>query len=672
MTDYFNWHSDDDGSWDAPLPIEEGEIERRPGERLRAGLLIATAIALVLLIAILVNQDAGQVVDEATSNAQAELRAANRLILEAALEGDVELFSQLLSRQDMQWHSDQRVIVRRQLFHDRAPLAIWLDRPALAASKTPFLEATVSLAPDLNSAEVFTTLPYLTLTADGNLQSVQLRRRIHYQRVGDRWLLVPSEDRPVISGEAELAYEGEILKFAYPERDQEVVLRLAGDVDAMLKGFCRQLAALSCDPGISFEATLSDDPSSLLGLDRAFLQPRYRIYLTRSVRTSDRIILPAPSLVGLATDEASYQALFRGYGSWLATAFIYRQIDPIALSSESYLALLASAQLVPPPPGEYNPLLTLESPPIPVPDQEVRLHCTYNSEQSEFWFFDPKTETWSSEPVAAPVEPLLPETLFQEVVSPDGRMVAIAHEVDRSAVIDLWSGDKARLIRRLPNAEDPFWLDQYRLGYIQNRRLAADEQPAGATLAVTESDLVFVTLDEGQRMVAETRLTASQLRAAVNLFQKPGSLHINDVLVRPGPDERLFLLARAATGVHDVYLFAVDKQLAEIEFLDRWRDNGSSDLPLQITSDGRFLTVTRYGFSRTYISIYDNVQRDRQMISVAGRPDARFDWSDDQQWLAIASDRLLWLVAPAFDYAVTIPHNIAGCWSASWMASGTG
>ena len=167
-------------------------------------------------------------------------------------------------------------------------------------------------------------------------------------------------------------------------------------------------------------------------------------------------------------------------------------------------------------------------------------------------------------------------------------------------------------------------------------------------------------------------LRVSQLREAVNLFSKPQGLRINDVLAQSGPDERLFILARAASGLHDVYLFAVDKGLGEVEFLDRWRDNGSSDLPLQITADGRFLVVTRYGFSRTYISIYDIDRRHRQMISVAGRPYARFDWSDDQQWLAIASDRLLWLVAPAYDYGVTIPHNIAGCWSASWADSDAG
>ena len=75
-----------------------------------------------------------------------------------------------------------------------------------------------------------------------------------------------------------------------------------------------------------------------------------------------------------------------------------------------------------------------------------------------------------------------------------------------------------------------------------------------------------------------------------------------------------------------------DEQLAEVEFLDRWRDNGTSDIPLHVTDDGRFLTITRYGFSRTYISIYDVARGRRQMVSVAGRPHARFDWSDDQQW----------------------------------------
>ena len=214
-------------------------------------------------------------------------------------------------------------------------------------------------------------------------------------------------------------------------------------------------------------------------------------------------------------------------------------------------------------------------------------------------------------------------------MSPDDRLIAIESEADRVPAIELRYRD-GRSVRRLPNAEDPFWLDDHRLGYTRIRRLPLDEQPAGATLAVTESDLVIVTLDQMLRPVGETILSSSQLREAVNLYPQPGGLHINDVITLPGSAERLFILARAASGLHDAYLFVVDRQLAEIEFLDRWRDNGSSDLPLQITADGRFLTVTRYSFSRTYISIYDVAHRSRQMITVAGRPFARFDWSADQ------------------------------------------
>jgi hypothetical protein len=202
--------------------------------------------------------------------------------------------------------------------------------------------------------------------------------------------------------------------------------------------------------------------------------------------------------------------------------------------------------------------------------------------------------------------------------------------------------------------------------------LPIDEQPAGVTLALAESDLVVVTLDNDLRPVGETILSSGQLREAVNLYRRPQGLRINDVITLPRSSERLFILARAASGLHDAYLFTVDQQFAEIEFLDRWRDNGSNDLPLQITADGRFLTVTRYSFSRTYISIYDVTRRSRQMITVAGRPFARSDWSADQQWLVIATDRLLWFAAPGFGYALTIPHNIAGCWSATWVTPGDG
>lgn len=667
MTDYFDWRADDDDGWDSPIEAEGPESNDRSAERLLTGLLIATVVALILLVAIPTGQSVSRAVDAATSSAQVNLLAANQLVLEAALNGDVELHAQLLSRQDMQWHSDQRVIVRRQLFHDRAPLAIWLDRPALAARETPFQAADVALSPDLSSAEVITILPYLTLTAEGELASIRLSRTLRYRQVANRWILVPAggENPPVEQGE--LVYEGEILRLRYPERDQEVARRLAQGIDAILQRLCQQSAELSCAPDVSFDAQLSGNSSSLLGLDRAFLQPRYRTYRARSIGSDRDIVLPGPGVVGAPIDETGYQALFRGYASWLATAFIHQQIDPSTMPNGSYLALLKGVELIPPPPAEHNPLLAQEVTPIPLPEQKIQLHCTYNAQGSEWWLYDPAADTWSDEPVDKPLSSLAaPDAMSGAGESMNGSLVVVERQ---EATIELRHRD-GRLLRRLIDAENPFWLDDYALGYLRIRRLPAEGQPAGATSPVKESDLAIITVDPTGQTVDERLLTSDQLREAVNLYPKPQGLRINDVIVQPQSAGRMFILARAASGLHDVYLFAVDRQLTTIDFLDRWRDNGSSDLPLHITADGRFLTVTRYSYSRTYLSIYDVTRRSRQMITVAGRPADRFDWSADQQWLVIATDRLLWLVAPAFSYASTIPHNIAGCWSATWVTPG--
>ena len=179
MTDFFDWHSDDEDAWDSPIQTAGEAGNRRSIDRLQKVILIASAVVLFLLLAIPVRQGANQVIDSTTFGMQSELLAANQLVLEAALAGDVELFSQLVSRRDMQWYSDQRVIARRQLSLDRAPLALWLDRPALEASDAPFRAATVALAPDLTSAEVSTTLPYLVLTAGGAVLAPRRARPEH-------------------------------------------------------------------------------------------------------------------------------------------------------------------------------------------------------------------------------------------------------------------------------------------------------------------------------------------------------------------------------------------------------------------------------------------------------------------------------------------------------------
>jgi len=503
----------------------------------------------------------------------------------------------------------------------------------------------------------------LALVGEGRLEEIWLKRTLHYRQVVDRWLLVPSNDEKSPLPEDKSIYEGEILRLRYPERDREVVQELAQAVDVVLQQLCRQSAGLPCAASQAFSVELSTDSASLLGLDRAFLQPRYRIYRTRFIGTGRDIVLPAPSVVGSPMDKAGYEALLRGYTSWLATAFIHYQIDPAAMSDESFLNLLDDVDLIPPPPAEHNPLLAQAPLPVPFPEQKIQLRCTYDPRGSEWWLYDPASGAWSDGPIGQPWSKGERETTDRSTASPDSSVAVVEGE---NGTLELRHED-GRLLKRLVDVEAPFWLDEHTLGYLRARRLPAEGQPAGATRPVAESDLAIITFDQAGRPADERLLTSSQLREAIALHPQPGGLRINDVIAQPPAAERFFILAQAASGLHDVYLFAVDQDLNKIEFLDRWRDNGSSELPLHITADGRFLTITRYSYSRTYLSIYDSTRRSRQMIVVTGRPADRFDWSSDQQWLVIAADRLLWLVAPAFGYASTVPHNMAGCWSATWV-----
>jgi hypothetical protein len=601
MSKEFEWQSDVGERWETadppavPTPAKQTSV---PTNRIEKILVALALLVLLIVVVSVANWGVGGAVQGVVQRTEGEALASHQVAQSAALSSDLELFSSMLSHQDLQWHNIQRVLMRRRLIYDRAPLGLWLDAKALAAldetSQAP--AASANLSPNLELAEITAVLPYVTQQGDGTVENIWLERTDLYQQAGGQWFLLPKTSTD-FWGDEEMIEEGEILTVTYPQRDQEIVQRLARDIDQVLGQLCLKAAGLGCDRGASLTLSLGTDPASLLNLNSFIRRPEYLNWraLDRTRRQVDRE-LPAPSLVGKPVDEAAYQVLFKGYAAWAATIFIYNQSQPQPLPFDQVVKLLADLGLSPPPPGGYNPFWAIEPAPIAFPDQVIELSCTQEPEERQYWHYDPNTNDWS------PVKVL------------DGEKTSVD------------------LVLEQPPVKSQEQFDEF-----VTRTFAT---------GIPDSDTLLDSLP---------------------MFHKPAELRVEDVAVDPSEPGRLFILARSAANLHNVYLYAYEPDARQLEYIDRWQDNGYNGLPTLVSENGRFLTITRFSSFNTYISIYDVEQRTRRAMQVTGRPNSRSDWSDNERWLVIAAERMLWLVAPEFDYARTIQHNIAGCQSAVWV-----
>lgn len=599
MSKEFEWLSDVGEGWDqadlSTIPAPAEPI-LAPTDRLEKIVVALTLSAVLILLVAVANFGLGGAVQSVVQRTEGEAIAAHQVTQKAVISGDLELFSSLLSRQDLQWHNIQRVLLRRRLIYDRAPLGLWLDVETLAAldeaAAAPSAQATLS--PNLELAEVSSVLPYVTQQDDSSLDNIWLRRTDFYRQVGEQWFLVPT-DNSEYWGEEQLTEGGQILTFTYPQRDADIVRRLAQDIDAVLLQLCQEAAVLGCRQGAELHLALGTDPATFFNLNNFIRRPEFLNWraLGRIRRQLDTE-LPTPSLVGYPVDEPAYQALYRGYAAWAATIFIYNQSRPQPLPFDDVVKLLSSVGLSPPPPGGYNPFWASAPPPIPFPDQQIALSCTQEPEAPQLWRYDPKADSWSPAPELALTD---------------------------------WSPERPR---------ETFTSENF-----ARESLASD-----IAANIPDSDTLLDHLP---------------------VFHKPAELIIEDVAADPSEPDVFFILARSAANLHNVYLYSYDLSASRVDYIDRWQDNGYNGLPTLVSKNGRFLTITRFSSFNTYISIYDVEQRTRRAMQVTGRPNSPSDWSDDERWLVITAERLLWLVAPEFGYTRTIQHNIAGCQSAVWL-----
>ena len=290
----FEWQTGDD----------EGEEwhEPRPNYRYRSARWRWYLLGVIALLAagIITWRLAERRVEASSEQMRADVRASHELVQRAAASSDVELLRTALSGRDEEWTATQRELADEGYSYTAAPRLLLLE-PVGAPE-----ERSLTLAPNLRSAELVLAQEYTPTAASVLTGPVVLEQTHTYRRGANRWLLAPPDEE--FWGVQRSTRTGRVV-VEFPERDEELARRLADDLSDGVEALCA-LQSGRCPPELVVTVTLEDDPASLL----AFTDSR------QMLRSGARVSLPAPSLLGIPQDDAGYRALHDAYARYLYSA----------------------------------------------------------------------------------------------------------------------------------------------------------------------------------------------------------------------------------------------------------------------------------------------------------------------------------------------------------------
>ncbi|MCA9936111.1 MAG: hypothetical protein H6662_01105 [Ardenticatenaceae bacterium] len=443
----FDWRTDEDAPWE-----EEIRAERPlPTPRRRYGLLIIPLLIMVIAggIYLLVHR-VDQQVTAATQNVSSDVLAVHQLLAEAAQAEDTELFAAQLDSQDSLWFDTAQSLLEQNLFHNRASFWLWVDPSQTAESPT------VTLSPDLTEATVTERLPYLTKTASNETETIWLEQTAHYVLDNDHWLLTALPDDETFWGKWRTV-EGRYVTITYSERDSAIGAQLAIDLDAYVAQLCAE-TAVPCRPNLEFRLRLSREFTNLLILAQSYRQINT---VSMSLPSVYRMDLPTPTLLGWPSDDASYQALLRGYASWVTAVLTDRLTRGNDTVPDRFiLDQLVQIGLELPPAPNFN-LLPQEPPPIPLPNQDLLVSCKANG-ASDLWVYQLDSNIWlDAQNVMGQLDPFLNITLAWPLPSDEGVLLFLRRVVngDYHSQVVLWAnGTETILADTAESFEVAAWL----------------------------------------------------------------------------------------------------------------------------------------------------------------------------------------------------------------------
>ncbi len=315
----FEWQTEDERDWEQP----EGAADGRGPDRRRLWLLFF--VALIGAGVYLGWRQVQQRVEAGAEAVREEVRASFSLAQRAAAERDQELFVSLLSGRSVTWTDAQRERAERGLLFAETG-RLFAFEPAAAEASTPAVE----LNPEMTEAALSVRQPFLINIGSGLQETIVLTQTHVFRRGNERWLLSPPDEEYWGPWQTR---NGRALQMIYPQRDEEIALRLHDDLERKLFEMCRTL--VDCRDDFIVLLRMETDAQSVLsvagGEDR--------------LSGGREMVVPAPSLVGLPLDEAAYAALFRGYARHVLAAAMINLLEYNCCRMATYQEALLDWQL---------------------------------------------------------------------------------------------------------------------------------------------------------------------------------------------------------------------------------------------------------------------------------------------------------------------------------------
>ncbi|HSH05346.1 MAG TPA: hypothetical protein VLL52_22715, partial [Anaerolineae bacterium] len=372
MTTNFDWQTDENDAWGEPIVNTTPPPPRRWHPLFLFILLTLLATPFTIFLAY-------QLTLRRTYNTHQNAVIAVQTYLHDGLN-DPERLAPLFLPDDKRWFNDQTDILTANLFLDRHQLGLTWQ----TANLTP--PPTINFNPNYTQATFTLTHQYQT----PQQQTITLNQRHTYQRRQGQWYYTNPYPDETWGDWVNLEYDN--LLIVTPQRDQEISQRLANNLHTLLLDLC-QNEHLNCPHNHQLQIRFDNDTNSLLHLDEYFARLRLR-----SGFNQFNLKLPTPSLVGLPTDEASYQALYHGYASWIAGVLISNYGDNfLHLQSAEADTLLAAYNLTMPPRPQPAPPNLAPPPILPnhltLPDQDMLILCAEPPELT-LWQYNFSQNKW--------------------------------------------------------------------------------------------------------------------------------------------------------------------------------------------------------------------------------------------------------------------------------------
>ncbi len=482
----FDWQTDETVDWEEPPQVQPPPRPPAPRRRWLRPLLLTFTILVVSTL--LVYRLLSQRVNNAAEDVEADVLTSHQFVSETAVQKDWDLLVTFVSGRDSGWSAGQRQVVEQGLFYNRPAFGLaWQPQ---TITNTPI---TVTLSPDLRSAELLAQQGYTIQIGNGLTETVVLQQTAVYRQGANSWLLAP----PLTAywGGTQFS-QGHYLYTSYPTRDETISQQLARDLDTKLIELCTRFPDLRCPDNLQVSLELSADPASLVTA-----QERQNS-LSGGVAGRLSLRLPAPTLLGLPLDEAGYQALFRGYATLVVTAVISEQTNWVCCNHIVFYQAIVDEQLqqlgIQPPPN-LNPIYTF------LAEDPFRLE--------EF------QTTWQMADLNAATEALWPAPVIQ-FLRQTARISPVA--MQRELMQTSNSGYNAWLMQLLgPAYATPEEVERAWARFLHQNN-PANQTPPPINLPTQDLQLLCLPVGEGHANLYRYQLTTQQLNQETILERPDG------------------------------------------------------------------------------------------------------------------------------------------------------